>query len=192
MFWFWRWRGRTRLLSLLHALLLLGMSLLQLLCLLLMALLDLLSSALIGVLSRESLVFFVLSLLKFLPLLLLLRIHLFLLLLIFPVLPGVSGVWGTGSFNGRKISGMHGTARVVIFGRGIVSCCIPRTGISRTAMNSATLAGGNDSAAVKRSGRGSGSNRRLAMVNRGPQLRIGACFLDVLSLRSCGRKAPGV
>ena len=165
MFWFWRRRSGTRLLSLLHALLLLRVSLLQLLGLLLMALFELLSSGVIRVLSCEPLVFFLLPLLQFLPLFLLLCVHLFLLLLIFAVLPGVAGVWRSRSLERWQVIGMHGPARVVVFGGRIGSSGIAASWISRTAVNGAAFPGGHDPATAKCSWGGSCSNGRLAAIH---------------------------
>src|SRR5437879_1351852 len=156
-----RSRGWRRL-SLLQLLLLLGVPLLQLLCLLLVPLLDLLPSAFIGMLSCELLVLFFLLLLKFLPLSVLLRIQLFLLLLVFSVLLGVACVWRSGALDRRKLVRMD-RARAPC---GVVArACIPSTPILATRiMNRASLAGAHDSALVKCSRFGGGSDGRLAAV----------------------------
>ena len=174
-------------LSLLNPLLLLGMPLLHLLGLLLMALLDLLLAACVGILSCESLVFFFLPLLKFLPVFLLLRVHFLLLLLIFLFLLGVTGIRG-GAFHRRQVVRMNRAPRIV-FGRSVVSSGVARSGISRTAMDGAALARRHDSAAAECAGSGGGSDRRFAMVYVSPKLRIRPRLLHLLPLTRSRRKA---
>src|SRR5438270_676036 len=155
-----------------------------------MALLDLLPASLVGVLFCKSLVFFVLLLLKFLPVFLLLRIHLLLLLLVFLILLRVARVWRRWTLQRRKVIGMNGASRVVIWWR-IVSP-IARSCVSRAAVNRAPLAGGHDPATAKCGWCGCGSNRRLAAIYRRAQLWIGAGFLDMLPLRSGGRQSASM
>src|SRR5438874_4055322 len=153
-----------------------------------MVLLELLPASFVGVLFCESLVFFFLLLLQLLPLFLLLRVHLFLLFLIFLILLSVTRVWRRGALHRRQVVWMDSASSIVVRGRRIVSPGIARPCVSRTAMNGAALLGGNDSATVECVRCGSGSNRRLATINRSAQLRIGAGFLNVLSLgRSRGK-----
>ena len=99
--------GTGCLLSLLQLLLLAEMLLLQLLSLLLVLLLQLLRLGCISLLLRELLVFLVLLLLELLPFLILLLAEFCLLLLVFLVHLCVAGIWRGGTFDGRKILGMH-------------------------------------------------------------------------------------
>src|SRR5579872_3252232 len=157
-----------------------------------MALLDLLPASLVGILFCKSLVFFVLLLLKFLPVFLLLRVHLFLLFLVFPLLFRVRCVWRRWTLQRRKVIGVDSASRVVVLGRRIVSSCIAGTCISRTAMNGATLSGGNDSATAECVWCGCSCNRRLATIYGRAQLWIGTGFLNVLRLGSSERQTPGM
>ena len=159
---FW---GRAGRLSLLNFLLFLRMALLHLLRLLLMALLDLLPSRFRGVLFCESLVLFFLLAFKFLPVLLFLRVQFFLLLLVFAVLFGVRRVRRSRPLERWKVTRVDGATRVVA-GWCVGWPCIASSGISRTAVNGAAFAGGNDSATAECCGRRSGSDGRLATINR--------------------------
>jgi hypothetical protein len=159
------WGRARRRLSLLHFLLFLRMALLHLLRLLLMALLDLLPSRFGGILFCESLVFFFLLAFKFLPILLFLRVQLFLLLLIFAVLFRVSRIWRSRPLERRKVTRVDGATRVVA-GWLVGWSCVASSGISRTAVNGAAFAGGNDSATIECCGSRSGSDGRLATIDR--------------------------
>jgi len=175
-FFFSRRSGAWRRLFLLQLLLLLRVPLHHLLCLLLVPLLDLLPSAVICMLSCELLVLFFLLLLKFLALSVLLRIQLFLLLLVFSVLLRVPRVWRSGTLGTRNLVRMHRASaprgvvlRAGALSAGIVSACIPSTHILSTRiMNRASLAGAYDSALIKCSRSGSGSDGRLATVYGSP------------------------
>jgi hypothetical protein len=103
----------TRLLALLHFLLLLNVFLLQLLRLPLMLLFHLLLSCVVRPLLRLPLMILLLPLLQPLVVPFLLLLQLLLLLLIFLIQPGVASVWSGRTFMLRNISRMHDVVRTV-------------------------------------------------------------------------------
>src|SRR5664280_2056678 len=160
----------------------------QLLGLLLVPLLDLLFPGIIGVLLGQLLMFFILSGLQLVALLVLFGIHLFLLLLILLVLLRIPGVRRSRSIDGRKIVGMHVG---VVSPRWSGFSCTGGTGfrsgptaaICRRVVGSACGLCWNCTLAQP-ARTGSGSDRRTAMVLRGPEFPISARCLYVFGLRS--------
>lgn len=139
-----------RLLTRLHLLLLLSVSLRQLLGLLLVSLLHLLPFLIACLALLHFLMLLLLLLLKLLPLLILLRVHLLLLLLVFPVSVRISGVgWSCARHRGQIIRVDCDTATRVFLSTGSVT---------------ASLLSRYDAAIVERCRSGSGCYRRLAVI----------------------------
>src|ERR1700722_7655437 len=177
---------RSRLLALLHLLLLLGMFLRQLLPLLLVLLLQLLFSLVVGFLLFQPLVVLVLLLLELLAFLVLLCLELLLLLLIFLVLFHVTRVWSGKALDRLKVSrvdsGCRTSSVVLCTGRRIMSKIFSST--RGRAVNHPRLSCRYNGGVAKLSGFGSSSVGRHAVVCGGPQLGVSVGSLHMLIL--CG------
>src|SRR5271165_1552545 len=179
-------RNRNKLLMLrwlllfLQMLLLLSMPLLQLLGLLLVPLLDLLLRSCVGLLLLQPLMLLLLLLLKFLPILFLLCQHFFLLLLVFFIAVGVSGVGRSWTIEGRKLFRMNCGARRPAGAMRLTATTIGGRVVSRPGFFCGHCG-------VKVSWSIRSGNWRLALVGRGPKLRVVAGCLEMLGLSGNGR-----
>src|SRR5208337_21336 len=121
-----------------------------------------------------------LLLLKFLPILFLLCQHFFLLLLVFFIAVGVSGVGRSWTIEGRKLFRMNCGARRPAGAMRLTATTIGGRVVSRPGFFCGHCG-------VKVSWSIRSGNWRLALVGRGPKLRVVAGCLEMLGLSGNGR-----